>query len=228
MLTKPMGLIIKSGKRNLRVKAGIPQLLTKRPEQVVIRNEFTGAGFTIHTDVTVEFDGMVRLDWGISTTKPLDVDSLMIEISMPTSIAGYLYDFPGKWGEIDNSGAEFQIQGRTLHTPKFGTPSGKAVMHVHTLPQLKGNPGQWRLMTVRSEGQFNTVVYEEEDLYRGQTRRDVVLVHPDDIERFGLPSGKRVRVASEIGELEVLLQPFARIKPGNALMYFPESNESPQ
>ena len=126
--------------------------------------------------------------------------------------------------EIDNSGAEFQIQGRTFHTPKFGTPSGKAVMHVHTLPQLKGNPGQWRLMTVRSEGQFNTVVYEEEDLYRGQTRRDVVLIHPDDIERFGLPSGKRVRVANEIGELEVLLQPFARIKPGNALMYFPESN----
>jgi hypothetical protein len=105
MLTKPMGLIIKSGKRNLRVKAGNPQILAKRPEQVVIRNEFTGAGFTIHTDVTVEFDGMVRLDWGISTTKPLDVDSLMIEISMPTSIAGYLYDFPGKWGEIDNSGA---------------------------------------------------------------------------------------------------------------------------
>ena len=34
----------------------------------------------------------------------------------------------------------------------------------------------------------------------------------------------RVRVANEIGELEVLLQPFARIKPGNALMYFPESN----
>lgn len=105
MLTRPMGLIIRSGKRNLRVKAQNPKLLTKSPEQVVIRNKFTGAGFTIHTDVTVEFDGMVRLDWGITTTKPLDIDSLVIEISMPRSIAGYLYDFPGKWGEIDNSGA---------------------------------------------------------------------------------------------------------------------------
>ena len=27
-------------------------------------------------------------------------------------------------------------------------------------------------MTLRSEGQFNTVVYEEEDRYRGQERRD--------------------------------------------------------
>ena len=34
-------------------------------------------------------------------------------------------------------------------------------------------------MTVRSEGQFNTVVYEEEDVYRGQDRRDVILLHHD-------------------------------------------------
>ena len=32
-------------------------------------------------------------------------------------------------------------------------------------------------MTVRSEGQFNTVVYEEEDIYRGQERRDVILMN---------------------------------------------------
>jgi voltage-gated potassium channel len=35
-------------------------------------------------------------------------------------------------------------------------------------------------MTLRSEGQFNTVVYEEEDLYRGTTRRDVVIVAPTE------------------------------------------------
>ena len=40
---------------------------------------------------------------------------------------------------------------------------------------------QLRLMTVRSEGQFNTVVYEDEDIYRGQDRRDVILINPDDI-----------------------------------------------
>ena len=41
-------------------------------------------------------------------------------------------------------------------------------------------------MTVRSEGQFNTVVYEDYDLYRGQERRDVILMHPDDIQRLAL------------------------------------------
>jgi hypothetical protein len=63
-----------------------------------------------------------------------------------------------------------------------------------TCPSLAGGNGELRLMTVRSEGQFNTVVYEEEDLYRGQERRDVILLHPDDMRRLGLgrePAGHR-------------------------------------
>ena len=37
------------------------------------------------------------------------------------------------------------------------------------------------MMTVRSEGQFNTVVYEDADIYRNQDRRDVILMNEDDI-----------------------------------------------
>ena len=54
-------------------------------------------------------------------------------------------------------------------------------------------------MTVRSEGQFNTVVYEDYDLYRGQDRRDVILVHPDDLARSGLQPEPRVTVRSGVG-----------------------------
>ena len=57
-------------------------------------------------------------------------------------------------------------------------------------------------MTVRSEGQFNTVVYEDYDLYRGQDRRDVILMHPDDVERLGLNADQRVTVRSEVGMLK--------------------------
>ena len=56
-------------------------------------------------------------------------------------------------------------------------------------------------MTVRSEGQFNTVVYEEEDIYRGQDRRDVILMNPADIERLGLSRDQRVTVRSAAGEM---------------------------
>jgi anaerobic selenocysteine-containing dehydrogenase len=130
-----------------------------------------------------------------------------------------------KLAEIDQSKQEFQIGGRTLHEPRFPTPSGRAVLHVHELPELRGGERELRLMTVRSEGQFNTVVYEEEDIYRGQTRRDVILLHPLDIARLNLKADERVTVRSEIGALAgVLVRPFERIKPGNALMYYPEAN----
>ncbi len=129
-----------------------------------------------------------------------------------------------KLGQIDRTREEFHIPGRTFHQPVFATPDGKARLHVLPLPELAGGEGKLRVMTVRSEGQFNTVVYEQEDLYRGQSRRDVILVHPGDIRRLGLVAGKSVRVRSEAGEMIVRLEPYEAIKPGNALMYYPEAN----
>jgi len=80
-------------------------------------------------------------------------------------------------------------------------------------------------MTVRSEGQFNTVVYEDYDIYRGIDRRDVVLLHPDDIARLGLEPNQCVTVRSEAGQMPgILVRSFPDIKPGSALMYYPEAN----
>jgi anaerobic selenocysteine-containing dehydrogenase len=128
-------------------------------------------------------------------------------------------------GRIDDTKAEFHVGGRILHQPDFPTSSGRAHLHVHALPELKGNGRQLRLMTVRSEGQFNTVVYEEADIYRGQDRRDVILIHPDDFPRLGISYEQRVTVRSDTGELaHILARPFPEIRPGNALMYYPEAN----
>ena len=80
------------------------------------------------------------------------------------------------------------------------------------------------LMTVRSEGQFNTVVYEEEDLYRGTDRRDVILLHRDEIRRRGLKVDQQVRIRSATGELRNIRIREWDVRPGNALMYFPEAN----
>jgi molybdopterin-dependent oxidoreductase alpha subunit len=137
-----------------------------------------------------------------------------------------------KLATIDQTKQEFQIAGRTFHQPRFPLPDGRAVLHVHELPELgatTGLPsnglGSLRLMTVRSEGQFNTVVYEDEDLYRGQERRDVILLHPDDMRRFGLAENQRITVRSETGEMpNILARSFPEIRVGNALMYYPEAN----
>lgn len=79
-------------------------------------------------------------------------------------------------------------------------------------------------MTIRSEGQFNTVVYEEEDTYRGQERRDVILMSQQDIARLGLKVDQRVSVTSEAGAMHDILVRACDIKPGNAAMYYPEAN----
>jgi molybdopterin-dependent oxidoreductase alpha subunit len=118
---------------------------------------------------------------------------------------------------------EFQVEGRTFHDELFHTPSGRARPEVTPLPAFRVAGDEFRLMTLRSEGQFNTVVYEEEDLYRGTTRRDVVMMSEADGARMGLAEGDPVDVATETGRLRVVAA-FIDIPPGNVAMYYPEAN----
>jgi molybdopterin-dependent oxidoreductase alpha subunit len=124
--------------------------------------------------------------------------------------------------DIDKTKKEFSIPGRAIDRPRFPTEDGKAHLFVHDLPPA---PKSLQLMTIRSEGQFNTVVYEEEDLYRNQTRRDIVLMHPDDVKRLGLTAGGRCRITSSAGTMRnQVVSAFDQIRPGNVAMYYPESN----
>ncbi|HLF42194.1 MAG TPA: FdhF/YdeP family oxidoreductase [Acidimicrobiia bacterium] len=127
-------------------------------------------------------------------------------------------------GQIEETKQEFQIEGRTFHEGAFPTESGRARFHVVDLPQLAGGNGHLRLMTVRSEGQFNTVVYEDYDLYRGQDRRDVIMMSPVDMERLGLSVDQQVTVVSDTGRMHGLLTRPIDIRPGNTVMYYPEAN----
>lgn len=125
--------------------------------------------------------------------------------------------------QLDASEGEFYVEGRRFHEPRFATASGRAMAQDVEAQGISAEEDQLRLMTVRSEGQFNTVIYEEEDLYRGQERRDVVLMHAADIARLGLEVDQRVTVRGEAGELSVLVRSGA-IRPGNCMMYYPEAN----
>ncbi|MCC6796408.1 MAG: FdhF/YdeP family oxidoreductase [Candidatus Hydrogenedentes bacterium] len=126
---------------------------------------------------------------------------------------------------IDKTKHEFQLGGRTFHAPKFSTPSGKAQFHTFPIPPLTGDGnGSFRLMTLRSEGQFNTVVYEDHDYYRGQERRDVILLNKSDIEKLGLKENDTVTVRSSCGALSNVIARAFDIRAGNAAMYYPEAN----
>ena len=156
---------------------------------------------------------------------PLDWRSMQNTRHIRTAIGAIVPGFE-KIADVDQTRQEFHISGRTFHEPQFATPNGRANLHVHELPLLKGtDSGQLRLMTIRSEGQFNTVVYEDYDLYRGVDRRDALLIHPDDIRRLGLDVNNPVTVHGPAGSLSgIRLHSFDDIRPGNAAMYYPEAN----
>ena len=127
--------------------------------------------------------------------------------------------------DVGETKKEFQLAGRTFHTPHFPTQTGKAQLRVHSLPELVGGPHELRLMTIRSEGQFNTVVYEDNDLYRGIEGRNVILLHPEDLDRFHLQPGQKTTIRSQTGEMtNIIATSFEKIRPGNAAMYYPECN----
>ncbi|WP_166823166.1 FdhF/YdeP family oxidoreductase [Thalassoroseus pseudoceratinae] len=127
-------------------------------------------------------------------------------------------------GNVDETKQEFHVPGRAVEEYNFPTETGKAKFHAVPLPQNSLADGEFRLMSIRSEGQFNTVVYDEEDLYRGQERRDVILLNPADIERLGFGADQRVRVKSDTGEMRnIIVRPFD-VRSGTAVMYYPESN----
>jgi anaerobic selenocysteine-containing dehydrogenase len=156
---------------------------------------------------------------------PFDWSQLRSTAQIRQSIARIIPGFE-KMADIDRAKEEFQIGGRTFHTPQFATPDGRARMHVHDLPDLAGNgDSEQRLMTIRSEGQFNTVVYEDDDIYRGVEGRDIIMLHPDDLRRFQLADGERVTVHGPAGAMNnIRAIAFPTIKPGNAAMYYPECN----
>lgn len=125
--------------------------------------------------------------------------------------------------EIDATQREFQIRGRTFHDPEFGTAEKRARFHPTPIPREIVRDGQFRLTTIRSEGQFNTVVYEDEDLYRGNVRRDVVMMSASDAAKAQLLEGDGVTVQTEAGSMHAHVA-IIDIAPGNIAMYYPEAN----
>jgi molybdopterin-dependent oxidoreductase alpha subunit len=170
-----------------------------------------------------EVDIIAELGERVLGTQPVDFKALRRHCHLREMIAAIIPGYE-KIAALDHKGPEFHISGRILNQLKFHTPSGKARFVAHAPPPLRGEGNQLRLMTVRSEGQFNTVVYEEEDIYRGQDRRDVILLNRMDIDRLGLKVDQRVAVRSATGTMPNILVRAHDIRAGNALMYYPEAN----
>ena len=125
---------------------------------------------------------------------------------------------------LDKNREEFQIEGRTFHQPKFTTPDKKALFKTVDIPQLNGEKGQYRMASIRSEGQFNTIIYEEYDSYRKVDHRWIVLMNTNDMLSLRLKEGDKVTINNNIGSMEDVTVKGFDLPPGNVATYFPESN----
>jgi molybdopterin-dependent oxidoreductase alpha subunit len=178
-----------------------------------------------HEGPRSEIDVIATIASAVGTPGPIDWHAMQDARRIRQSIAAIVPGFE-ELARIDDTKQEFHIGGRVLHQAQFPTANGRANLHAHDLPPLYGAAdGELRLMTIRSEGQFNTVVYEDEDFYRGVDRRDVILIHPEDVRRLRLSGATTVTVHGPAGSLNgVRIHEFADIRPGNAAMYYPEAN----
>ena len=123
--------------------------------------------------------------------------------------------------DIDVAKKEFHIRNRVLHEPSFGMPDARAKFVVTPLPAHNDKP--LTLATIRSEGQFNTIIYEEHDTYRYKAPRDALFFNRDDMRVFGLAEGSRVTIASDSGRMDGTATPFD-LPRGSVLAYYPEAN----
>ena len=73
-------------------------------------------------------------------------------------------------------------------------------------------------MKVRSEGQFNTFVYDTEDIYRGISGRNVVLMNEKDMATLGVAESGRVTVKNATGTMTAQKAVAYPIKEGNILV----------
>ncbi len=169
-------------------------------------------------------------------TTPIDwrrlQDPVYVRELIARTVPGY-----GAIAAIDRERREFEVSGRVFSQPRFATASGRARLAVTPLPDLAlpepdhfGGlaPGErglvLSLITARSYGQHNTVVYKTADSYRGMPHRQTILMNPDDIAASGLRAHQRVRVQGEVGRLEEIEVIPGSIRRGAALMFYPEAN----
>ncbi len=181
-----------------------------------------GGAPPLSSEMRAETEIIAEIAGRVLPNGPVDFASLRSHAKLRDAIAAVVPGYESI-GAVDRGGGEFVIPGRTLHTPGFASPDGRAQAVVTPLSTLAVGEGEMRLMTLRSEGQFNTVVYEDEDLYRGNERRDVVMMCEADAQRLGLVRDQPVLVRSATGAMKALVR-FAGLPPGNLAMYYPEAN----
>lgn len=203
---------------------------------VRLNNEGTSHITSTQGDLISEIELITEIAHSLLGDEPINwrklQDTHYVRQIIAKTIPGYQ-----KIAEIDSTNTEFTIEGRIFTEPKFATPSGKAQMFPTPLPKLsfpdiasfgvsETTQGiRVILISGRSYGQHNTVVYKNADKYRGMPHRNCILMNSDDVKTQGWQEHQLVNVTSEIGTLTNLEIICGGMLPGTAFMFYPEANQ---
>ena len=187
-------------------------------------------------NLTSEVRFLAELAYRVFGDDPINWKRLQDPIYVRELIAKTVPGYEAMEG-IDVTHQEFQVSGRVFSQPRFGTPNGRALLTPTPLPELTlpdvdhfggladGERGfVLNLITARSHGQHNTVVYKPADRYRGMPHRQTLLINPEDLQKFGFEAHEQVIVQGEAGSLEMIELIPGSIRQGCGLMFFPEAN----
>jgi molybdopterin-dependent oxidoreductase alpha subunit len=179
-------------------------------------------GLIRHSGTRSEYDIILRLAKAIISKETFDFTAFEEHRDIRKVISKVIPGFE-QLEHIDETLEEFQIKGRSFYQPVFGTANGKAQFRFTPLLDIKSEGGSFKLMSVRSEGQFNSIIYEEKDAWRGVDDRNTILMNQNDMKESGLIDGDQIYIKSKAGSLRMKVQAYD-IKKGCVLGYYPETN----
>jgi len=159
---------------------------------------------------------------------------------------GWVADYSKIRGSIEETyPAIFKDYNERLFTPGGVWKGNKASERIWETPSKKAEfltpsdisatgfkdaDGRYRLITLRSNDQFNTTIYGYHDRFRGiEGTRDVLLMHAEDIGAAGLAEGQIVALESDAGDGVhrrrdgLIVTPYD-IPRGCLGAYYPEAN----
>ena len=175
-------------------------------------------------DVKSEVEILAEIGKKLLPDQPIDFDHFMNHDCIRETIAATI---PGmqQLKDISVAKEEFHIRGRIMHEPEFKTESKKARFIIHSIPNDQhDNIYDFVLASVRSEGQFNSIIYEETDSYRHNADRQSVFISAEDMQRLGIQAGELINLVSSVGRMDNVKACLFDLPKGNLLAYYPEAN----
>jgi len=208
------------------VESGNNWVRLNEPGHTHLRSGLLRSEVELLADLAQRVFGAEPIDW-----QRLQ-DAVYVRELIARTVPGY-----DAMATIDRDRREFEVAGRVFSEPRFPTATGRAQLAVTPLPDLSlpdadhfgglapDQPGLvLSLITARSYGQHNTVVYKASDSDRAMPHRQTILMNPGDLAASGLRAHQRVTVQGEAGVLDGIEVIPGAIRAGAALMFYPETN----